>query len=156
TIQVMASGRIPGVLEPGERREVPVYLVGFTGQIRFHEPLHFVLDVVSAEGSDVPLDLSSSKDSVRPAGIAPEAWDAIFENYVAQVGPLLAGYVQLLDSDAAYLSRIGEDVTDVGKLNNFAIARADGLHPVHTMATATDASVPAPGLNLTLVRTFAN
>src|SRR5262249_11859744 len=39
TIQVLASGRIPGVLEPGEKMQVPVYLVGMSGEIPFHQPI---------------------------------------------------------------------------------------------------------------------
>src|SRR5262249_11469608 len=135
TIQVLAGGRIPGVLEPGEKREVPVYLVGFSGQLAFHTPLNFVLDVIAADGSDFGVDWQASKDSLRPAAIDPQAWDAIFENYEARVGTLATDYVRLIDFNAAYLSGIGEDVTDVHELNAFTLAQADGLHPVNTLAT---------------------
>src|SRR5262249_38598528 len=102
------------------------------------------------------VDWSASKDSLRPAGFDPQAWDPIFENYETRVGTSASAYVQLLDSTAAYLSQIGEDVTDVHDLNAFVLAQADGLHPVRTLATSTDASVPAPGLDMELTRSFPN
>src|SRR5262249_11966724 len=156
TIQVLASGRIPGVLESGEKRQVPVYLVGFSGELVFHHPLKFVLDILPADSGAVSADLSASKDALRPASIDPQAWDAIFENYLAQVGASAGHYVGALDSNAAYLSRIGEDVTDVTKLNDFAFEQADGLHAVKTLTAAIDARLPAPGLDLALAREFPN
>jgi RHS repeat-associated protein len=156
TIQVLASGRIPGLLEPGEKRQVPVYLVGFSGKLVFHQPLRFALDILPADSGAISADLSASKDALRPASIDPQAWDAIFENYLAQVGPFAAHYVGVLDSNAAYLSRIGEDVTDVSKLNNFAFEQADGLHAVKTLTATVDAGLAAPGLDLALSREFPN
>ena len=156
TIQVLAAGRIPGVLEPGERMEVPVYLVGFSGNDplpRAHSSLSWMSFGPTAATSIV--DWVSSKESLRPAGIDPQAWDAIFENYEARVGTFASDYVRLLDSNAAYLSRIGEDVTDVAQLNGFTVAQADGLHPIQTLGTTTDANVPAPGLDLELTRSIS-
>ena len=69
-----------------------------------------------------------------------------------------AGYVQLLDNEASYLGQLGEDVTDVSLLWNFAVQQADNaLSPVGpALASATDDSVAIPGsLSLSFSRVFA-
>ena len=53
--------------------------------------------------------------------------------------------MKMLDNEAMYLGQLGEDVTDVSQLWNFAVMQADGLSPVPALATATDLDVVVPG-----------
>src|SRR5262249_12497855 len=65
-------------------------------------------------------------------------------------------YVTRMDTDAAYLAGLGENVTDLGQLFSFEILQANGLSPVSTLVRTTDMGVPAPGLSLTVDRVFSN
>lgn len=77
-------------------------------------------------------------------------------NLQAQIGPTYGDYVKMLTDNAAYLGRLGETVTDIGQLFSFEVQQAIGLTPVGTLAAATDASVPTPGLALSFGRSFGN
>jgi len=91
---------------------------------------------------------------MRPATISTQAWDQIFSNFIAQTGTTWGNYVTMLDNNASYLGRLGEQVTDVGQLLSFEVQQADGLTPVPTLAASLDASVDAPGLALTFSVSF--
>ena len=63
--------------------------------------------------------------------------------------------MKMLDNEATYLGQLGEDVTDVGQLWEFALMQADGLSPVPALATATDLNVVVPGqLSLDFSRVY--
>src|SRR5262249_24972015 len=65
-------------------------------------------------------------------------------------------YVAMLDQNASYLARLGEKVNDLQQLWSFAIQQASGFSPVPQLASAVDAQVAAPGLPLTLSRSFSS
>jgi hypothetical protein len=73
---------------------------------------------------------------MRPPSIPADAWDAIFSVFTNQVGSTWGGYVAMLDRNAAYLGRLGLNVTDIGKLLAFQFMLEDGLTPLHTLAIA--------------------
>jgi RHS repeat-associated protein len=157
TIEILASGKIPGLLEPGESVTVPVYYAGMQQPWSTESQFHFDLRVFSTTDTD-SVDWSSLQSSLQPAGISNAAWSAIYGNLTAQLGSTWGGYVQLLDNEAAYLGGLGEDVTDVNQLWGFAVQQADNaLSPVGpTLASATDDSVAIPGdLSLSFSRVFA-
>src|SRR5262249_48663056 len=60
------------------------------------------------------------------------------------------------DADAQYLAALGENVTDIGQLFAFEEAQANGLNLLPRLASAEDMQVPAPGLPLSVSRTFTN
>ncbi len=156
SIELLASGAIPGWLEPGESVQVPVYWAGFlqdgTGA---GEPFLFQLSSDNAV-DPTPIDWNALRDSLRPPTIAADAWSALYPNLVAQLGSTWGQYVTRMDADAAYLDGLGENVTDSGQLFGFEILQANGFSPVTTLVTATDMSVPAPGLSLAVDRVFSN
>ena len=91
------------------------------------------------------------------AGISNYAWSTVYNILTSQLGDTWGGYVQLLDNEASYLGELGEDITDVSLLWNFAVQQADNsLSPVGPdLASATDDSVVIPGsLSLSLSRGF--
>ena len=147
TVQILASGATPGVLEPGESETVSVYYAGWlyvavgssAGQ-----PISSV-GVATAEDATAT-DWAGIQSSLQSAGISNAAWNAIYPNLTAQLGSTWGGYVQKLDADAQYLAGIGENVTDVSQLFGFEIEQASGYSPLASLASATDAQVAAPGL----------
>ena len=155
SIQILASGDTPGVLQPGESFRVPVYYAGWQQPWNFsYPPFNFDLGVLKADDTNA-VNWSSLKTSMRPVTISTNAWDVIWAGFVSQVGTNWGGYVQMLDDNATYLGRLGERVVDIGQLLSFKLLQADGLSPLRTLASAVDASVDAPGLPLVFSRSFA-
>jgi RHS repeat-associated protein len=156
SVQLLAGGATPGLLQPGESGQVPVYWAGWhASEWNQSVPIYFQLSAVQAD-DPTPIDWNAQKDSLRPPDIAADAWNALFPNLAAQLGSTWGQYVARMDADASYLAGLGEKVTDLGQLFSFEILRANGFSPVPTLATPTDMSVPAPGLSLSVVRVFSN
>ena len=157
--EILASGQIPGLLEPGESVTVPISYVGMEQPWNFSESqFKFDIRVFSTTDSDT-VDWSSLQSSLQPASISGTAWGTIFGGITAHIGNTWGGYVQLLDNEAAYLGGLGEDITDVSKLWGFAVQQADNaLSPIGAALTsATDDSLAMPGsLSLSFSRVFAS
>lgn len=177
-VQFLGSGKTPGMLQPGEVFRLPVQYAGWQRpwDTTNYPPITFRLGVFRGDHEDEnevlsqgarslqprtggavivpPIDWDSYKDTMRPAGIPEDAWDAVWTNFVAAAGKYWHNYVAMLNDNAAYLSRLGLNVTDVADLVAFEVAQADGLNVIRTLASATDAVVPAPGLDLTFRRVF--
>ncbi|MGO9917226.1 MAG: Ig-like domain repeat protein, partial [Isosphaeraceae bacterium] len=175
TVEILASGKVPGVLGPGESVTVPVYYAGMELPWNFGES-HFEFDLQVFNTTDVvPVDLDRLLSSSQPAGISNNAWESIYPtllNEIDQFGTynppypipgfldtdLWSSYVKFLDSEAVYLGQLGEDVTDVSQLWGFAVQQADNdLSPVGPyLASATDDSVATPGdLSLSFSRVYS-
>ncbi len=151
--QFLASGQIPGFLEPGESFQVPVYWAGWLTPLTPHTYLDWNLGVIQAN-DPTPLDWSSLEYSLEPPTIPADAWNAIYMAFTNQVGSTWGSYVTMLDNNSAYLGRLGLNVTDISKLLAFQFMQDDGLCPLRTLASSVDAAVPAPGLPLTFRRSF--
>src|SRR5207244_3424748 len=80
---------------------------------------------------------------------------AMYASILPQLGTTSGGYVQLLDNQASYLARLGQNVTDASKLWNFVVAQAQNLWPLPTLGGMVDDSLPMPGtLSMSFDRTF--
>src|SRR5207244_4303367 len=152
--QILASGATPGILQPGERLTVPVFYSGLLQPwIFFDTSVQFDLGVFDSSNTN-NVDWDSLKASVRPDSIGSNAWDVIWANFVANVGPTWGDYAAMLSDNATYLGKLGQNVTDISSLVAFELAQADGLNPLTTLASATDAFAREPGLNLVFARVF--
>jgi RHS repeat-associated protein len=155
-IQVYASGATPGLLEPGESVQIPVYYVGLQQPWDFSRTtLPFQLTVHDA-GDSTTIDWNSLKSPLQPTWISANAWNAVFANLVSLIGPTWGDYVQMLSNNATYLSRLGENDNNVSDLYYFAFQQAMGITTLPTLASGTDASLPTPGLPLAFTRVFDN
>jgi RHS repeat-associated protein len=101
-----------------------------------------------------PMNWSSLEASSQPSDINSDAWNVIWGNFTAAVGPTFGQYQAALDTLATYFSQIGIYTTDVNRLYDFALSQADATLPTQTLGSTVDASVPTPGLALTFERTF--
>lgn len=154
TIQILASGKSPGVLLPGESVQVPVYYAGWQQPWDLsYPPFKFNLKVVQANDSTV-MDWNSLKTTLPAPSIVPAAWDAIWANVKAKMGNTYGSFVTTLDQTAAYLGRLGKNVNDVHRLFDFELVQASGLSPFPVLGQAVDAQSPAPGIPLTFDRSF--
>ena len=181
TVQILASGATPGLLQPGESARVPVYWAGQQEENDAYEPnpIDFTLFASTQDQTD-PVDWNALRDSLRPAHVSAEAWASIYANFTSQVGGTWGSYIAMLNDNAAYLGRLGHRVTsagefveiqrgstrdltpsagrvvDVAELFAFELMQATGLHPVSTLASSVDAAVEAPGLELSFGRYAIN
>ncbi len=154
SIQILASGRTPGVLAPGEAVKVPVSYIGWVGPPLSESPvIDFALSAVHASDT-TPVDWSAMKASMKPASMASDLWDALWPAFVAQIRSTWGDYVKRLDENAAYLGRLGQRVVNVADLVLFEFLQADGLSPLRQLAGGVDAVAEAPGLPLVFSRSF--
>jgi RHS repeat-associated protein len=155
SVQFLASGSTPGLLQPGESVQVPVYYAGWLrSQWDWSHQVVFSVSALDSSNTQ-PIDWNSMKDSLRPASLSQAAWNAIYPNLTAQLGSTWGYYMQKLSTDAQYLAGIGERVTDISQLFGFEVEQASGYSPLASLASATDAQVAAPGLALGFARTFS-
>jgi RHS repeat-associated protein len=156
TVDVLASGATPGVLEPGEAVQVPIYYAGWQQPWDLRYPL-FHFDVGVQQTTDpTPVDWPSLQANFRPPDISPAAWNALFPNLQAQLGNTLGAFVQRLDDDAQYLGHLGEQVNDINALWYFEVQQANGFNPLQALSSQEDVEVPTPGPALTVQRAFFN
>jgi RHS repeat-associated protein len=156
SVAIVASGATPGLLQPGESFRVPVYYGGL------QQPWDFGDTAVELEVRIFSTDLTTAIDwnslagALRPPAMSDQTWQALLGNLQAQIGDTWGDYVRKLDQDALYLSRQGQQVVDARKLWQFEMRQANGLGPVSTLDSEIDASVQAPGMDLTFSRTFGS
>jgi YD repeat-containing protein len=154
-VQFLASGAIPGFLEPGESETVPVYYAGWLRSLwdLNRPPMIFSVGELDTTNTQT-IDWSSFKDGLRPGSINTAAWDAIFPILTANLGSTWGQYLQTLDNDAVYLAGIGEPTTDLSQLLSFEIEKANAAYTAQTLTSVTADSLPAPGLDLSFVQSF--
>jgi RHS repeat-associated protein len=155
TLQILGNGTTPGVLQPGEKIRMPIYYIGLLQPYDFsHTTVTFTSDSLTTDNATV-IDWTSLNASLHPGSISAQAWEGIFPNLVALTGNTWGAYVTMLDNNASYLAKLGENVTDVGQLWNFQIERAIGFSTITHVGDTTDAQLAEPGLTLSLSRSFA-
>ncbi len=157
SVQFLANGATPGLLQPGESGRVPVYYAGWQlpWLIPSYPPIIFDLSVLTADNTKL-IDWPSLQDFMRPPSISSEAWVPVFANLQAQTGTTWGNYVTMLNDNAHYLAKLGQTVTDVSDLLAFEIMQARGLNLSSTLASGMDGQVQAPGLSLSFTRSFGS
>jgi len=154
TVQFLANGAIPGLLQPGESAVVPIYYAGWQQPWDFsYPPIQFILGILQVTNSSV-VDWGALQSQMQPASIGNNVWDVLWNNFTSQAGATWGDYVRMLDNDSAYLYRLGDNVSDVGALLAFEFAKANAMNIIQNLASASDAYVPTPGLVLSFSRVF--
>ena len=145
SVQILASGSTPGVLQPGESETVPVYYAGWLRAqlLDFQLPL-FDFSLTSYTADDTAaIDWDSLEDSLRPTTVSPGGWNIIYPNLTAQIGDNWGDYVTSLDNAAFFLGRGGQNVFDVSKLWQFEVQQASGGSEPNALALTQDLSATA-------------
>jgi RHS repeat-associated protein len=153
-VQLLASGKIPGVLQPGESNIVAISYGGLLQPWQPVNSVQFNLGVLGVTNT-TPVDWNSYESSMQPANLATDAWAAIYQNFTDEMGPNWGSYNQSLDNASSYLGQLGLNVTDIGRLVSFEFQRADAMNIVRYLAGGLDAYVPTPGVALSFQRVFA-
>lgn len=167
TVQFLASGATPGVLQPGESGRVAVYWAGWLQPWNFaYPPISFRIGITHLENA-TPVGRGSApgradigwdayRDALRPAGVQADGWNALWSVFARRVGTTWGDYVAMLNRSALYLGGVGDPVGDVQKLLAFELLQADGLSPLPVLASARDADTDTPVLALSFERSFPN
>ncbi len=154
TVQFLASGATPGMLEPGETIQVPVYYAGWlSSQWNPNLPVNFSLTEVGTDDSD-PIDWSTVASGLQLGSINDTAWDAISPILATNIGSTWGQYVQTLDNDASYLAGIGQPTTNLNQLLSFEVEKANASFTAQTLVSVTPDDLPAPGMSLSFVQSF--
>ena len=154
TIQILASGETPGIIQPGESFKIPIQYAGWRKPWNFaYPPINFKLGVLEAN-NETPVNWDLLKEEMRPESIAEDLWEPLWANFITQAGTTWGDYVRMLTDNAVYLSKLGLHVTDIGELLAFEFAQADSLNVLRTIASSTDAYIKSPGLDLSFRRFF--
>jgi RHS repeat-associated protein len=154
SVQFLASGLVPGVLEPGESVTVPVYEGGFLdSEWDFPPPITYTVGELDTTNT-ATIDWSSLEASMRPSTINQTAWSAIFPVLTANLGSTWGQYLQTLDNDAVYLAGVGEPTTDLNQLLSFEIEKANAAYTAQTLGSVVADDLPAPGMDLTFEQSF--
>jgi RHS repeat-associated protein len=154
TVCALATGLVPGTIQPGETVRIPVYYVGWQTPWNFsYPPIQFGVGIITAD-STAPVDWTSLKTEMKPPDVSADAWDAIWSTFTTRAGSTWGGLISVVDDDASYLGRLGQTVRDFYTLAEFEIRQADGNHALPQLAGRVDVNSPAPGMNLTFSRAY--
>ena len=155
TVQFLASGATPGMLEPGESVTDSRLLRRLAvSQWSSSAPVTFSLSEVGYGQHRRPSTGLPWRQAFVPVRSTTAAWNAITPILTANLGSTWGQYVQTLDNDAAYLAGIGEPTNDLNQLLSFEIEKANAAYTAQTLATVTADDLPAPGMDLSFVQSF--
>jgi YD repeat-containing protein len=152
TVQFLGinNSGLAGILPAGAGGQITIFFQASSSAPDVNQ-LNFSLGESS---DDQPMDWASYKDAARPTTISPDAWDAIWGNFLNAVGTTVGDFHRVMAQDASYLSELGTYTYDVGKLIAFEIGKANDYLPSQTLSSVADVGTPAPGLSLTFGRSF--
>ncbi|MCZ8249497.1 CARDB domain-containing protein, partial [Microcystis sp. LE19-195.1E] len=137
-----------GILSPGERGTLSLVFqpTVSTGEVN--------LNLRSLSAGEQPLDWSEIKDNSRPNFISDEAWEGIWNNFIASVGTTPQEYVAALADNANTFSQLGNSISNASQLIAAEIQQASSTLLGKNLTSILDASIPSPGLDLSFVRFF--
>ncbi|TVQ96881.1 MAG: hypothetical protein EA399_14890, partial [Desulfovibrionales bacterium] len=154
SVQFIASGAVPGVLQPGESRRMPVYYAGWQKPWDFsYPPFEWQVGILDADDA-TPVDWPGLKSVMRPDYIPEDAWEVVWSNFTALTGATWGDYVAMLSRNASYLHRHGQRIEEIEALQAFTFRQAEGFSPMARLAGGMDAFVPAPGMPMVFERSY--
>jgi hypothetical protein len=96
TVQILASGATPGLLQPGETVRVPIYYAGWLRPWNFHyPPIQFTVSVVTADDGRA-IDWAQLAPTLRPIGMSDADWAVVLPALETRMGNTWGGYVAQL------------------------------------------------------------
>lgn len=111
-----------GVLPPGARGQIKIFFEPkVVGQ---HIKIKFTAQLIKSNES---IDWTKVKNDLRPANEPADAWDAIFANFLGQMGNTTGQYFNVIRDNASYLSQLGTYTADPQKLLSYELDQAGGF-----------------------------
>jgi RHS repeat-associated protein len=141
----------PGVLRPGQEARLRFRVMSIAEGA--HDAVNYSLSRIDNPGELI--DWNSRKNAVRPPGMSAEAWDAIWAQFTAAMGPTVATQQARLAAFANYLADLGFRTADVARLISSEIGMIDRAGNLAPPIGTTDAQMPALGPPLAFSRQYA-
>ncbi len=138
-----------GVLPPGASGKITF---DFQGPNQTSPPV--LVFTASIKSPDQVFPWGAHKEELRPPGFPTDAWDVVFEKFLARVGSDIGDYETALASAATYLSELGQPTGDVATLLSFLFEQEDNGYPRSTLSGGIDAVAPASNLPLAFGRSY--
>ena len=154
SVQFLASGETPGMLHPGESRQVPVYYAGWEKPWNMDLPsVEWSLGMLSGD-DDTLIDQEAMKGHMRADHIHEDAWEIIWSNFIDRTGETWGEYVRMIGGNALYLYRQGQRVEDVNQLLALSICMAEGWNPLSSLLSEPDIYEESPGIPISFKRNY--
>lgn len=154
SVDFLASGEVPGVLQPGETGRMPVYYAGWLKPWDFDYPdFEFHLTSITQDES-TPIDWNLFDGGPGEEFIGSQAWSAIRTNFATLIGETWGDYVATLSGAAARLGRLGLRVEDIAELQAFLLQEADKPVGSPLLDISFDLAVQTLGPRLIFARSF--
>jgi hypothetical protein len=136
---------IPGILLPRQSGSISFsYLTEGNGLIS--------LDVEEVKTNEI-IDWQKFKQNYKPENISNEAWEAIWQNLIAEVGVTAADFQSKMLENANYLNQFG-NIKSNSNLLDFELKKANNNLQNSQLISLTDIVDFAARINLTINRTF--
>jgi RHS repeat-associated protein len=121
TIQLLAINPegAAGIFSPGTTGS---FSIRFLAENLSVANVNFTLNSLA---TDEIIDWNNIKESSRPEGIAADAWDKIYGNFVASIGGKASEFQKVLADNANRLSQLGEYTTDISRLLSFELQQVN-------------------------------
>ncbi len=154
SVEFLASGKIPGVLQPGESERIPVYYAGWLKPWDFTYP-EFNFSLASMDQNETAvIEWEIFADAFGQGEVESEAWQAILANLSNQIGETWGEYVVSLSQASARLGQLGLRVDDIAELETFLIQEADQPYGIPNLGATTDIDAQGVGPWLGFSRSF--
>jgi RHS repeat-associated protein len=155
SVQFLASGAAPGILNPGESKTVPVYYGGWLYNQRDYSNPYITFTAGEIDTTNTQtIDWSTAAAGLQLGSINTAAWNAIAPIVTAGLGNTWGQYIQTLDNDATYLASIGQPTNDLNDLLSFEVEKANASYTSGTLLTVTPESLSGPGLDFSFTQSF--
>lgn len=153
-VRFLASGQVPGVLLPGERRQMSVYYAGLKPP--WSDATTQLIFSVSGVGAEDTNQMNwAALRAALPADRFPsEVTEILWANLTRRMGSTWGEVVKALGHSAEHLAAVGEPTRDLTTLLEFELSQANGLSPHPILGSAVDAAEIVPGVPLLMQRVF--
>ncbi len=151
TLQLLASGSIPGLLQPGESYQIPVYYQGWLQPWDFNYPaITFELGTYTA-GDTSAIDWASYGTNFQPAGISDSQWASLLSGLESTFGSTWGSYVTTLDQLVSLTSPVDGPAYDANQLFDIAFEQLTGFGNAGISGQVIDVTTTQPMTNTLLV-----
>lgn len=116
---------LAGILPPGITRSLTIEFEPI--QEEGGNNISFSLNTIDPE--DI-VNWEELRIELRPDSISLEAWDAIYDNFVATIGNTTGDYQAILVENANYFSELGEYIAAANTLIGFEFQKADNFSSI--------------------------
>jgi uncharacterized repeat protein (TIGR02543 family) len=149
--EILAGGSVPGLLQPGESNQVPIYYAGWLEPWDFNRPpLVFSLTTYTSDSTNI-LDWASYGSNSLPAGVSAAEWTNLLSDLEASFGQTLGSYVSELDGLASLQPPLSRGAYDASQVFNAGFQQITGFGAGRFSGQVMDMTTSQPVTNTQVV-----